>query len=172
MKSELPVTFEPPKLEELPIELKAVASPKKPKPKDRKAMAEAQAFAKFGVQVLRVKARVLAALGREAEQCGIKQIGHGKILLASDNAEAAISKLGGIIDGLLAQEPGPDYELVLEVMQLQKEFNGQLIKTAEAHFNADKQPMAPPMNNNINIPYPAGTAVMIGVGKVPSANGA
>lgn len=171
MKSEIPVTFESPQLEPLPIELKAVAQPQKPKPKDKKALAEAQAFAKFGVQVLRVKARVLAALGKEAESCGIKQIGHGKILIAAENAEAAISRLGVIIDGLLKKDP-VDYPLILEVMQMQKEFNSQIIKTAEAHFSADKQPVhIHPAVNGINIPYPAGAPIMIGVGKVPGANG-
>jgi len=170
MKSEIPVKFEPPVLSDVPIELKT--SPKKPKPKDKKAMADAQAFAKFGVQVLRVKARVLAALGKEAEECGIKSIGHGKILLASDNAENAIVKLGTIVDNLMTQQPAPDYGLVLEIMQLQREFNSQLIKTAEAHFNADKQPYMPSQPNGVLIPYPPGAAVMVGVGKSPASNGA
>lgn len=163
MKSDLPVTFDQ-AAEILPIELKKVG-PKKPTPRDRKAAISAQAFAKFGVQVLRVKARVLSALGREAEKCGIKQIGHGRILLASDNAEAAIAKLAEITDGLMKEE-NPDYELVVEVMRLQKEFNSQLLKTAEAHFNADKQPsFVPPAPPGITMPLPPGAAVMIGVGK-------
>lgn len=168
MKSELPVKFETPVLIDLPVELKAEA--KKPKPKDKKAMANAQAFAKFGVQVLRVKSRTLAALGREAQQCGIKQIGHGKILMASDNAEMAIAALGEMVDKLMKAAPGtqaaPDYGLILEVMQLQKEFNNQLIKTAEAHFNADKQQIVvqPSPPNGVMVPYPQGSAVMVAVG--------
>ena len=167
MKSVLPATFEATVIDDLPIELKP--PPSKPKAQHKKAIAEAQAWAKFGVQVLRIKAKVLAALGREAENAGIKQIGHGKILVASDNAETAISKLGGIVDKLLIQEPGPDYPLVLEIMRLQREFNAQLLKTAEAHFSADRQPSNGTDGKSINIPYPAGAAIMVGVGKTQSA---
>lgn len=163
MKSDLPVTFEPPVLEQLPIELLPKKALKAKSPM-KKAMADAQAFAKFGVQVLRVKARVLAALGKEAEQCGIKQIGHGKILLASDNAEAAITKLGGIVEELLGKQPGPDYSLILEIMRLQREFNAQLIATAQAHLLVDKQPGFGPAGNSITVAYPSGSPVMVGVG--------
>lgn len=169
MKSEtLPVKFEPPQLEPVPIELSG--APKPPTRKLKKAMAEAQAFARYGVQVIRVKARVLAALGKEAEACGIKQIGHGKILLASDYAEVAIAKLGGIVDKLLKVQPSPDHELILEIMRLQREFNAQLIKTAEAHFDADKQPSSGPTMTGITIPYPPGAPVMVGVGKPPGSS--
>jgi len=167
VKSEIAVTFEAPKLEELPVELKSGA-PDKPKPKDRKAISEAQAFAKFGVQVLRVKSRVLAALGKEAQDYGIKQIGHGKILVASDNAEAAIARLGIIVDKMLKDKSNVDYETILEIMRLQKEFNSQLIKAAEAHFNADKLHVPNGMpNGGLTMPFPAGAPVMIGVGKAP-----
>lgn len=170
MKSEIEVKFEAPTLMDVPVELKA--DPKKPKQKDRRAMADAAAFVKFGVQVIRVKARVLAALGKEAEQCGIKQIGHGKILLASDNAELAISKLGQIVDKLM-KEPAPDYSIVVEIMGLQREFNAQLIRSAEAHFSADKQPfiIPPSGTGGITVPYPAGAPVMIAVGKSPGTSG-
>lgn len=168
MKSEIPVKFETPVLDELPVLLKKDAAPAKPKPKARKAMADVQAFSKFGVQVLRVKAKVLAALGKEAQACGIKQIGHGKILLTSDNAEEAIAKVGSIVDKMLKQ-PNPDYDTVLEFMRLQHEFNGQLLKTAEAHFNADRQPVVLPQQPpGLTVPFPPGSAVMIGPGKVPT----
>jgi len=165
--AKLPVTFDPP--EDLPVELKtAVKAPVKTK----KAVNQALTFARFGVQVLRVKARALAALGKEAENSGIKQIGHGKILVASDNAETAIARLGIIVDKMLKDKSNVDYETILEIMRLQKEFNSQLIKAAEAHFNADKLPAPPGMpNGGITMPFPAGAPVMIGVGKVSSESG-
>lgn len=145
---------------ELPVELNA-AGPKKPKAKVRRAMNEAAAFAKFGVHVLRVKAKVLASLGKEAEIAGIKHITHGRIIVAADNAETAIAKVGEIVDKILKAE-APDYDLIANLMRLQKELNAQLLKTAEAHFSVDKQPPPPvPPANGVTVAYPPGTAVMV-----------
>ena len=167
MKSEIPMNFEVQKLEGLPVQLLPAASPAKPKPDQKKAMAEIQAFAKFGVQVLRVKTAVLTALGSEAESGGVRKLGHGKIILASEKAETFIDRLDALAKKLTEEEK-PDYHLVLDVMTLAKECNSQLIRTAEAHLSADKplSPSSPP--NGITIPYPAGSAVMIGVGKAPA----
>ena len=110
---------------ELPAELSA--EPTTPKLRVRRAVADAKAFAKFGVQVLRVKAAVLGALGTEAENAGIKQIGHGRILVASDNADTAISRIDDIIDKLLKAKP-PDYPLIADMMRLKKEFNAQVLE--------------------------------------------
>ena len=160
--------FKPPELDDIPVEFQKQPA-KHPKKKEKLAIANAQAFAQFGVQVLRVKARVLAALGKEAEQCGIKQIGHGKILLASDNAEAAINTLGGIVEKLLTAAPTPDYAMVVEIMRLQKEFNGQLILTAQSHFAIDKQPSNGLAANSVTVAYPSGSPVMVGIGKTQAA---
>lgn len=158
MKSDK-LTTTTPELSVVPAELTTAEI--KPTAKNRKAMAEARAFEKFGVHSLRVKSRVLAALGKDADLCGIKHMGHGKIILASNNAEEAIARLGKLADKMM-KEKTPEYATILDIMRLQKEFNAQVIKTAEAHFDADKQPIInlPPPGGGMSV-FPAGSAVMI-----------
>lgn len=149
-----------------PIESVSVPEPQKPTYKQKKAMAEAAAFAKFGVHALRVKTKVLAALGEEAEAAGIRHIGNGKVIVVSGTAEESIARLGKLADKLTAMEK-PDFELVVEVLRLLKEFNGQLLTTAQVHLNMAKgvQPESP----STTFAFPAGTPLMVAVGASPSA---
>lgn len=148
------------------IDLPLVPEPKKPTKKQKKAMTDAAAFAKFGVHALRVKSTVLAALGAEAEAAGIKHLGNGKVIVASANAEEAIAKLGDIADKLASQDK-PDFALVVDVLRLLKEFNGQLITTAQVHLNMAKA-IVPNEPNNITIPFPPGAPLMVAVGNSPT----
>lgn len=164
--SDLPVTFQFQPLEDLEI----VKATPKAKKKANAALAEAQIFAKFGVHALRVKARVLAALGKEADEAGIRHIGHGKIIVASDNAESAIKKLGDIAVDVLStpqseESPAPDYKLVLDIMRLQKEFNQQIINTAQVHLEGSRPDPKEKEGNSLSVPYPSGSPVMIAIGK-------
>lgn len=168
MKSELPVKFEPAELLKLPIELPPEPPAKKNK-KHKTAMADVAAFARFGVQVLRIKAQTLAALGKVAEEAGIRQIGHGKILLASDNAEQAIQTLGAFVEELKSKPGGADHKTIVELMRLVQSFNGQLIQTAQAHLQLDKHPANGTTEARITMPFPSGSPVMIAVGKPQAA---
>ena len=140
-----------------------VKVPDKPTKRQRKAMVEAQAFAKFGIHVLRVKAKVLAELGKEADDGGIKHLGNGQVIVASGYAEDAIGRLGGVVDKLASEEK-PNFELIVEVMRLQKEFNQQLITTAQIHLNIAKS-IPSETQHQILHSFPAGAPVMIAVGK-------
>lgn len=164
MKSQLPVAFKPTELLSLPIDL----PPVKQKKKDRSALKAAASFARFGVQVLRIKAETLAALGKVAEAAGIRQIGHGKIMVAADNAEQAIGMLGACVEKLSQKEGEPDHRLMIDIMRLMREFNDQMIHTAKVHLEVDRKTPALPTGTNITMPFPAGAPVMIAVGKQPS----
>lgn len=146
-----------------PIESLEVLEPPKPTPKQKKQMKEAAAFAKFGVHSLRVKTEVLAALGAEAETAGIKHLGHGKVIVASGNAEEAITFLAKVAEKLAGQEK-PDFALVVDVLRLLKEFNAQLISTAQVHLNMAKG-IAPQEPAGAMMSFPAGSPLMIAVGK-------
>jgi len=159
MKSELPVKFELQPIEEIPV----VEIPKKAKKKMTAEMIEAQTFAKFGVHSLRIKSTTLAALGKEADEAGIKHICHGRIIVAAGNAESAVTKLNQIIDDLLTRDP-VDHGLVMDVMRMLKDLNAQVIHTARVQMAAEKQ-QEPETGGKITLPFPSGSPIMIGVGK-------
>lgn len=150
-----------------PIESLTVVAPKGPTKKQRKAMAEAQAFAKFGVHALRVKTSVLAALGKEAEDAGIKHLGSGKVIVASGHAEEAIAKLGQMVEKLNGEEK-PNFALIVDLMRLQKDFNHQLIATAQVHLNMARAVTQVDQGSQITVPFPAGAPLMIAVGNKPT----
>jgi len=159
MSDKLPVKFEVQDLEALPIKL--ISPPKGYKKAANRALAEAQAFAKFGIHALRVKSKVLAMLGKEANDAGIKHLGHGKVIVASNNAEEAINKIGEMITRESEQEK-PNFELIVELLRLQKEFNTQLIMTAQVHLNVAKAaPDDSGSGPQLTVPLPAGQPVMI-----------
>lgn len=160
-KTPLAVSFALPEMEPVPINLKLKG---KHRARHKARIAEAKIFARFGIQPIRLKAHTLAALGHEAEAAGIKQIGYGKVLVASDNAEEAIAALSGIVAKMMAGDE-PDYTTIMEIMKLQKEFNNQVISTAQIHINADKQVSDTDKGKSISVPYPSGAPVMIAVGK-------
>src|SRR5262245_34445578 len=116
--AQLPIKFQPAEMVNLPIELPPVKKTKK----DRSELRAAAAFAKFGVLSLRVKTETLAALGTVAEKAGIKEIGHGKIILASDNAEKAVWALNDFVDKLTKDPAAIDHRLVMDLMRLMREF--------------------------------------------------
>lgn len=167
MKSELPVKFQANEQLAVPIILPPV--PAKKRKKASAAMVEAAAFARFGVHSLRVKAETLAALGKTAEAAGIKQIGHGRIIVAADNAEGAIRTLGAFVEDLVTKGDQVDHKLVLEIMRMVREFNDQLIKTAEAHLEVDKQLGSGHSAGATTMAFPSGAPVMIAVGKTQGA---
>ncbi len=167
MKSELPVKFQSADLMSVPIVLPPV--PVKKRKKNKEALIEAAAFARFGVHSLRVKAETLAALGKVAEAAGIKQIGHGRIILAADNAEGALRTLGAFVDDLVKKGENTDHKLIVEIMRMVHAFNEQLIKTAEAHLTVDKQPSSGTSGQNMTMAFPSGSPVVIAVGQKQGA---
>lgn len=159
MRSDLPIVFDPDKVDELPIKL---SGPRRRKYNE--AAKEAAVFARYGSTVLRLKAQTLAALGKAAEQAGIKQIGHGRVMVASENAEQAIATLGAFVQELVKAKPCPDHTVILDIMRLVREFNHQLIVTAQMHISADKQTLMEPTARTNSLP-PPGATVMIAIGK-------
>jgi hypothetical protein len=166
----LQVTFDPGAAMDLPITLPEKL-PAKKKKKHSAQMQEAAAFAKFGVQVLRVKAQTLAALGKNAEAAGIRQISHGRILLAADNAEQAVQTLGGIVEDMLTSDEPVDKAVVLDIMRCIHAFNAQILATATAHLTVDKQPVAGTTEAKLTLPFPSGSPVMVAIGKAGAGDG-
>lgn len=160
VKSELPAVIDSDQQPQ-ELEVKLTGAQRK---KHNRAAREAAAFARYGVQVLRMKATTLAVLGKHAEQAGIKQIGHGRVILASENAEMCIQTLGGLVQDLAKAKPCPDHAVILDIMRLLRDFNDQLISTAAMHIAADKQPSMEPAADRATLP-PPGATVMIAIGK-------
>lgn len=160
--------------EELPVlfgqevgSLVPIKPDKNAKKRFNKSLAEAAAFAKFGARVIRIKTDAYALTGAHLRMLGVKDIGHGKLLSSSEHADDSIAVLDDIVQQLLKKGLDADHKLVLEVMQLKKEFNKQLIETANSHINADKQLPGVPMVGGPNIAFPAGTPLVVAIGKPP-----
>lgn len=160
VKSELPVTFDLATVEEMPLKLSS-----KQKKKQKKQETEALMFAKYGLKVLRLKTATLAALGRAAQDAGVKAVGHGKVMVASETAEQAIARLTELVDELQLSDKATKHELIIDLMKLLREFNGQLLHTAQVHFNADKQLLIQNNTQNLTMPFPAGQPLLIGPAK-------
>jgi hypothetical protein len=154
-KNELQVVDDQNGIDKLPIELTGER-----RQKHNEAVKDVNAFARYGSMVLRVKAQTLAALGKEAEKAGIKQIGHGRVLVASENAENAIATLGALAQDMIKVKPTPNHEVILEIMQLVREFNHQLIVTAQMHIVADRQVSMEPAAQRSSLPPPNATVTI------------
>lgn len=155
-KLNVPVKFDLEKIEELPIKITA-----QEKKKRKAAINEALVFAKYGLPIMRIKAATLAALGRDIENAGVKAIGHGKVMVASENAEQAIAVIAAQIDELQKSDKPTKHDLIVTMLKLLREFNGQLLNTAQAHFNAEKQLLVQNNTANLTMPFPAGQPLFI-----------
>lgn len=166
-EAKVPVAFSEP----APVAVSIKPDAAKLKKKYNASMAEARAFAKFGAQVIKIKSKALAELGGMVEEMGVKKIGHGKILLASDNAETAISKLDDIVEQMVNDGLEKNQDLIVTLMRLKKEFNRQLIETGNAHIDAEKSPQQQtPQHPGPQLAFPAGTPMVVAIGKQPNQN--
>ena len=125
--------------------------------KYKSALSQARSFEQFGKRILKIKMKTLAALGEEAQALGIKKIGHGKILVASENAEEAIYKLDELIDN------ETDPEIRAQLMQLRLGYNKLLLETGQAHIEAEKQALALNKSTTLTIPFSQGKPMIVAV---------
>lgn len=159
----LAVTFE-----EAPAEALPVALSEKLKIKQRRAakVAEAKAYEQLGQRILRFKAKKFGEVGQYiVDQIGVKQIGHGTIISATENADQYIRRCGAIIEELMARDPPCDPEVIAAVMRLALDFNRQVLDAGAEHLRIDRQPTADPKADMLQVPFPAGTPMIIAVGK-------
>jgi hypothetical protein len=164
MSKPVPTTFDAGQPQEVAITPDPVMEARKRR-KERLAeqMAEARVFEQFGTKILKVRMKTLAAIGSDVERLGVKQIGHGKIALAGENAHIHIERLGDLVHELQSRTPPVDPSVIVDAMALVRAFNEQLMESGKAHINADKQPAVSNTSNTLSVPFPAGTPLMIGV---------
>lgn len=162
----LAVTFTEAPAEALPV----VLSEKLKLRQQRKAqIAKAKAYEQLGQRVLKFKAKKFGDLGRYiVDQIGVKQIGHGTIISATENADQYIQRCDAIIKELLARDPPCDPDVIAAVMRLALDFNRQVLDAGEAHLRIDRQPASDPKADMLQVPFPAGTPMVIAVGKQQS----
>jgi hypothetical protein len=132
------------------------------------AMVKAKTFEQFGMKVIRVKAKAEAAIGKYAQQMGIKQMGHGKVVIVGDIAREAIDTITDIIEEMRARVPPCDPEIILELLQTQRDFSRLLLDTGQAHLQADRNANAASDAGKIAIPFAQGTPLMVAIGKSPT----
>lgn len=162
--SNLPAVVEQENVERMPVRI----TPERRK-EYNKRVNEAAAFAKFGVKAIRIKNQTLAKLGAHAEAVGIKKVGHGKVIVASENAEEVIARLGALAQELMEKDAVANAGEIREICALQRVFNQQLIDCGQVHINADKLPSTETAGKAVSIPYPAGGSVVVAVagGQMP-----
>lgn len=136
-----------------PIQKKAAAL--------KQQAAEAQIMQQLGAKVMRIKAKTLKSLGDTIQVCGIRSIGHGRFVVAAEQAEQAFVKCGELIEKLTAgNKEGLDPK-VLDLLQLQSTFNSQIIAIAKEELDSDRQPDAGKKGGAYPLPFPPGKNMAI-----------
>lgn len=157
----LAVTFE-----EAPAETVEVALDERALARQRRAarLADARAYEHLGQRLLKFKAKKFGEVGNYiVEKLGVKKVGHGTIISASENADQHIQQCDALAKELLARDPPCDPEVIVALMQLARDFNRQLLDSGEAHLRIDRQPNVDPKADTLSVPFPAGTPMMIAV---------
>lgn len=140
-------------------------APTAPTKRQKRAMSDAAAFAKFGVHPLKLKASTIQALGKELDEAGMKHLGNGRVVVASEHADTFIDRFGKMIDKMACKED-PDYDKIIEMGRLIREFNQQLLASGEIHLRVAKAGL-PVDPSGASVAFPAGTPLMIAVGSTP-----
>lgn len=163
MSNEVAVTYDAGQPEEVAVQLDERALARQ---RSRTRIAEARAYEQLGQRVLKFKARKFGAVGEYiVTTLGVKKVGHGTIISASENADQAIQRCDALVQEMLAKDPPCDPDVVVALMQLKRDFNQQLLDSGEAHLRIDRQPTVGPESNTLSVPFPAGTPMMLAIGK-------
>jgi len=159
MSEEVAVTFEAGQPETV-----AVALDDRAVRRQRRAsrIAEAKAYEQLGQRVLKFKAKKFGSVGDYiVSALGVKKVGHGTIISASENADQHIQQCDALVKELLSKDPPCDPDVIVALMQLARDFNQQLLDSGEAHLRIDRQPVAAPEGDKLSLPFPAGTPMVI-----------
>lgn len=159
---QLPVAFDPGEATEV-----AVIPDERALARQRRAarLAEARAYEQLGQRLLKFKAKKFGEVGDYIiNKLGVKKVGHGTIISASENADDSIRGCDALIKELMTRNPPCDPEAIVALMQLKRDFNRQLLDSGEAHIRVDRQANgATEGPNDLRIPFPQGAPVTISV---------
>lgn len=126
-------------------------------------LAEAKAYASLGVQVIKIKTSALAKIGVFAIRLGIKEVGHGKIIKGGGTAEDAVAEIDTIIKELRGKDAPCDPSIIVALLQAKLAFNRQVLDSGEMHLRADRTVNDDKKGNDLRVPFPSGSNVMIGI---------
>jgi len=111
--------------------------------------------------VVKVKARAYHSIGAHADSLGLRMIGHGRILVAGENAERAFQACMGLIEShATSGKVGAD-EKIAHLLEVLGMFNKQILESGEAHLRADRQPVSGTPKNTLNMAFPPGKSVAV-----------
>lgn len=127
----------------------------------KQEMEEAQLFQQLGQKVIKVKTRTLKAIGDHLHECGIRPVGHGRIVVAAENADRAVGRCDQVLDILMAANPMEARVAIVELLQLQAVFNRIILDAGEAHLKSDRQPDSPQKGATPMQAFPPGGAVIV-----------
>jgi len=134
----------------------------------REEAEEARLFETLGSKVMRVKLRTLKALGDQADSLGLQHIGHGRLVVAAENAERIFTRCGDLAEQIVQGKYPADPSVLLALLELQRDFNKQIIETGEAHLKGIRQPESKPSAGDQYVVFPPGNQ-MVAVINPPKA---
>jgi hypothetical protein len=138
------------------------------KQKRMERIAEVRAHEQLGQRILKFKAKKFGAIGDYVvSKLGVKQVGHGTIVSASENADMYIQRCDALVKELMIRNPPCDPEAIVALMQLARDFNRQLLDSGEAHVRVDRQIAGETKGQEMAFPFPPGTPMMIAVNQPP-----
>lgn len=133
----------------------------KAKEKAKADMEEAMVFEQFGAKVMKVRMRAVKALGHHADALGMHYIGHGKILLGADNAEKSFAACGELVEKIISGEYTAGSDTILALMELQRDFNEQIIDAGAQTLKAVRPPDPPKSTTNTFVAFPPGSQAVV-----------
>lgn len=148
----------------VPVKVDAAALRKQRKKKMSEQLEDLHALGAMGTKILKIKNKMLSAIGKDIERLGVKSLGYGKIASAGENAENAFVECDRLIAEMRANNPSMDPEIVVALMQLQLGFNKQIIEIGESYLKTERQVSTQPQGNTFSFPFPAGQSTVVAIG--------
>jgi len=127
------------------------------------ALTEAKAFEQFGGKIMKIKLKSLAAIGNDLDKMGAKKIGHGRIAVTGEEAEAAIAICDERIDAYRVMDPPCDPQVIIALLEVRLGYTRLILDSGKAHIDAEKQVATVNKTSNIAMSFPQGQPMMVAV---------
>lgn len=161
MSEELPVEFNEVEPAEVPVKLDAKAQRKKER------LELLATYPELGSKVLKIKAKDLAAIGRQIELVGTKKVGLGSLAVSNEAAVENMMKCAEYVKMLEAKGFDGCPDAIIAILQLQKQLGDQLIEVAQTYLDADKQIGNGKAEKPASLVFPSGQSMVIAVNSKP-----
>lgn len=161
MSDELPVEFNEGQATSVPVQLDEKAQKKKER-LELLAM-----YPELGSKVLKVKAKDLAAIGKQVELVGVKKVGLGSLAVSNEMVLANFLKCDAHAQKIEASGTACCDETIIAIRQLQKQFGDQLIEIAKTYLDVDKHAGNGKADKPLSMVFPSGQPMVVAINSSP-----